>query len=138
MAAKAISTIGTILKFGTSAGSLTELCKIKSFPQLGGEREQIEVTDLTDTAQTFVPGVQSVESMTFTANFLVTTFTSLKANALKDGYFELDFGATGGKATWEGQYDVYVNEGGVNDAVEMTIVVYPSTVITIAAGGSST
>lgn len=138
MAAKAISTIGTILKFGTSAGSLTELCKIKSFPQLGGEREQIEVTDLTDTAQTFVPGVQSVESMTFTANYLITTYTSLKTNALTDGYFELDFGASGGKATWEGQYDVYVNEGGVNDAVEMTIVVYPSTVITIAAGGSST
>ena len=138
MSAKAISTIGTILKFGTSANSLTELCKIKSFPQLGGEREQIEVTDLCDTAQTFVPGVQSVESMTFTANYLISTYTSLKTNALTDGYFELDFGAAGGKATWEGQYDVYVNEGGVNDAVEMTIVVYPSTVITIAAGGSST
>ena len=138
MSAKAISTIGTVLKFGTSANSLTELCKIKSFPQLGGEREQIEVTDLCDTAQTFVPGVQSVESMTFTANYLISTYTSLKTNALTDGYFELDFGAAGGKATWEGQFDVYVNEGGVNDAVEMTIVVYPSTVITIAAGGSST
>lgn len=76
--------------------------------------------------------------MSFTANFLVSTYTSLKSNALKDGYFELDFGATGGKATWEGQYDVYVNEGGVNEVVEMTIVVYPSTLITIAAGGSST
>ena len=138
MSAKAISNIGTILKFGTSAGSLTELCKIKSYPQLGGEREQIETTDLTDTAQTFVPGVQSVETMSFTANFLVSTYTSPKGNALKDGYFELDFGATGGKATWEGQYDVYVNEGGVNEVVEMTIVVYPSTLITIAAGGSST
>ena len=138
MAAKAISTIGTILKFGTVSGTLTELCKIKTFPQLGGEREQIESTDLTDTAQTFVPGVQSVESMTFTANFLQTTYASLKTNALKDGYFELDFGPTGGKATWEGQYDVYVNSGEVNGLVEMTIVVYPSTVVTIAAGGSST
>lgn len=137
MSAKAISTIGTVLKFGTSANSLTELCKIKSFPQLGGEREQIEVTDLCDTAQTFVPGVQSVESMTFTANYLISTYTSLKTNALTDGYFELDFGAAGGKATWEGQYDVYVNEGGVNDAVEMTIVVYPSTVITIAANATT-
>lgn len=138
MSVKAISTIGTILKFGTSASSLSELCKIKTFPQLGGEREQIESTDLTDTAQTFVPGVQSVESMTFTANFLVSTYTTLKSNALTDGYFELDFGAAGGKATWQGQYDVYVNEGEVNGLVEMTIVVYPSTVVTIAAGGSST
>lgn len=54
MAAKAYNTIGTTLKFGTTASSLTELCKIKTFPQLNGEREQIESTDLTDEAQTFV------------------------------------------------------------------------------------
>jgi hypothetical protein len=54
MSAKAHNTIGTVLKFGTSANSLTELCKIKTTPQLNGEREQIESTDLTDSAQTFV------------------------------------------------------------------------------------
>ena len=54
MAAKAHNTIGTTLKFGTTANQLTELCKIKTTPQLNGEREQIESTDLTDTAQTFV------------------------------------------------------------------------------------
>lgn len=138
MSQKAIATIGTILKFGVTQGNLAELCKIKSYPQLGGEREQIETTDLCDSQQTFIPGVQSVESMVFSANFLVTTYTSLKTNAMKEGFFELDFGPTGGKATWEGMYDVYVNEGGVNEAVTMSIVVYPSTEITIAAGGSST
>ena len=134
MSAKAHNTIGTILKFGTTANSLSELCKIKTYPQLNGEREQIESTDLTDTAQTFVPGVQSVENMQFTANFTTTAYTSLKTNALTDGYFELDFGGNAGaKATWEGQYDVYVNEGEVNGLIEMTITVYPSTVVTIAA-----
>lgn len=138
MATRAISTIGTILKFGTTNSSLTQLCEIKTFPQLGGEREQIEITTLSDSQQAFIPGVMSVESMTFSANFLVSTYTTLKTNALTDGYFELDFGAAGGKATWQGQYDVYINEGEVNSPVEMTIVVYPSTAITIAAGGSST
>jgi hypothetical protein len=133
MSAKAHNNIGTILKFGTTANSLSELCKIKSYPQLNGEREQIETTDLTDTSQTFVPGVQSVESMQFNANFTLTTYQSLKTNALTDGYFELDFASAGAKATWEGQYDVYVQEGEVNGLVEMTIVVYPSTVVTIAA-----
>lgn len=134
MSAKAHNTIGTILKFGMTANSLSELCKIKTYPQLNGEREQIESTDLTDTAQTFVPGVQSVENMQFTANFTTTAYTSLKTNALTDGYFELDFGGNAGaKATWEGQYDVYVNEGEVNGLIEMTITVYPSTVVTIAA-----
>lgn len=54
MSAKAHNTIGTILKFGTTSSSLSQLCKIKTYPQLNGEREQIESTDLTDTAQTFV------------------------------------------------------------------------------------
>lgn len=133
MSAKAHNTIGTILKFGTTANSLTELCKIKSTPQLNGEREQIESTDLTDTSQTFVPGVQSVESMQFSANFTLTAYQSLKTNALTDGFFELDFASAGAKATWEGQYDVYINEAEVNGLLEMTIVCYPSTVVTIAA-----
>ena len=133
MSAKAHNNIGTILKFGTTSNSLSELCKIKSYPQLNGEREQIETTDLTDTSQTFVPGVQSVESMQFNANFTLATYQSLKTSALTDGYFELDFASARAKATWEGQYDVYIQEGEVNGLVEMTIVVYPSTVVTIAA-----
>ena len=135
---KATTTIGTILKFGTSASSLSELAKIKSFPQLGGEREQIESTDLTDNFQTFEPGVQSVESMSFSCNFVVADYLTVKQKAMTEGYFELDFGATGGKATWQGKYDCYVNEGEVNGLIEYTIVCYPSTGITIAAGGSST
>jgi len=71
--------------------------------------------------------------MQFNANFTLTTYQSLKTNALTDGFFELDFASAGAKATWEGQYDVYVQEGEVNGLVEMTIVVYPSTVVTIAA-----
>jgi hypothetical protein len=138
MSAKAHNTIGTILKFGTSANSLSELCKIKTFPQLNGEREQIESTDLTDTSQTFVPGVQSVESMQFSANFTLAAYQSLKTNALTDGFFELDFASAGAKATWEGQYDVYINEAEVNGLLEMTIVCYPSTVVTIAAASTTT
>ena len=133
MPAKAHNTIGTTLKFGTSANSLTELCKIKTTPQLNGEREQIESTDLTDSAQTFVPGVQSVENMQFTANFTLEAYTSLKTNAMTQGFFELDFASAGAKATWEGKYDVYVNETEVNGLIEMTISVYPSTEVTIAA-----
>ena len=60
VAAKAVSTIGTVLKFGTEAASLTQLCKIKGYPALGGEPEQIETTDLEDKQQTYVPGVQAM------------------------------------------------------------------------------
>ena len=136
MAAKAINTIGTVLKFGTQQTSLTQLCKIKTFPQLGGEREQIEITDMEDEMQTFIPGVQSVSTMEFRANYMLATYTSLKTNAMTDGYFELDFGGSQGKATWQGQYDVYVDAGEVNGAVEMVLTVYPSTEITISAAST--
>ena len=133
--AKAYSTINTVLKFGTSASNLTQLCKIKSYPDLGGAPDTIETTDLEDTAQTFVPGVQSVDQMEFTANFTPEAYTSLKANEGTDGYFELDFGAEGseGKFTWQGSYSAYVNGGDVNAVRECTIVVTPSTAITYAA-----
>ena len=53
-----ISTIKTVLKsreHGTT-GTYAKLCNIKSYPQLGGAPENLETTDLEDTAQTFCPG----------------------------------------------------------------------------------
>lgn len=133
MAAKAYNTIGTILKFGLTAESMTKLTKIKSFPDLGGAPDTIESTDLEDEMQTFVLGVQSLDSMDFTANFTQEEYASVAANAGKDGFFELDFAHNQGKATWEGAYSVYVNGGEVNGLYEMTITVVPSTKIEIAA-----
>ena len=133
--AKAYSTIYTVLKFGTAASSLTQLCKIKSYPDLGGAPDTIETTDLEDTTQTFVAGVQSVDQMEFTANFTPDAFTALKTNEGVDGYFELDFGQNGseGKFTWQGTYSAFVTGGDVNAVRECTIVVTPSTAITYAA-----
>lgn len=129
--AKAHSTIGTILKIGEAAASLNKVCPIKSFPQLGGESEQIEVTDMEDKAQTFVPGVKQQESMPFTANYTKETFAALKALEGKELIFELDFGDSGenGQFSWKGQLIVFVNEGEVNGGIDMTISVTPSTEI---------
>lgn len=132
---KAVSTIGTILEVSADGTVWEKLTPIKSYPALGGEREQIESTDLEDEAQTFVPGVQSVETMSFTANYLLTTYLAVKAKAMTDLQYRLTMGKDGvdGVATWSGQHDVYKNEGEVNGVREMTIVVYPSTKIDIAA-----
>lgn len=129
--AKAHSTIGTTLKMGETVSALNKVCPIKSFPQLGGEPEQIEITDMEDEAQTFVPGVKSQESMAFTANYTNGTFTSLKELEGKELIFELNFGKDGsvGKFSWKGQLIVFVNEGEVNGGIEMTISVTPSSEI---------
>lgn len=132
---KAVSTIGTVLEVSSNGTAWEKMTPIKSYPALGGEREQIESTDMEDDAQTFVPGVQAMETMSFTANYLLTTYLAVKAKAMTDLQYRLKMGKDGedGVATWSGQHDVYKNEGEVNGVREMTITVYPSTKIAIAA-----
>lgn len=118
-----MSTINTVLKAGATASALTQLCKIKSYPQLGGEPESIETTDMEDKMQTFVPGVQSMSAMQFTANYDKEKFDEIKASSDKEQIYELDFGKDGadGKYCWKGQHSVFINEGAVNGLREMTI-----------------
>lgn len=134
-AAKAYSTIGTMLEVSEDGTSWEKLCPIKSFPALGGAPEQIEVTDLEDDAQTFVPGVQSVDAMEFGANYTLEAYTAVKEKENKPLNYRIKLGKDGvaGTATWKGQHSVYVNEGEVNGSLAMTITVSPSTKVTVAA-----
>ena len=136
--AKAVSTIGTILEVSEDGSTWNKLCKIKSYPQLGGAPEQIETTDMEDESQTFIPGVQSMSAMDFTANYTLEAYTSVKAKAGKELYYRLSMGTDGkdGVAKWQGQHSVFVNEGAVNGVREMTISVSPSTKIEIAAASA--
>lgn len=131
--AKAVSTIGTILEVSADGTSWEKLCKIKSYPALGGAPDQIETTDMEDTSQTFIPGVQSMDAMEFTANYTLDAYKTVKAKASTDLHYRLKMGEDGkdGIATWDGQHSVYVNEGSVNGVREMTISVSPSTKIEI-------
>ena len=134
---KAYSTIGTVLKTSaTSTGTFSQLCKIKSYPDLGGSPEQIETTDLEDTAQTFVPGVQSIDQMDFTANYNPTDYAAVTSAIPSSGviYYQLEFGANGanGKFKWSGTHSVRVNGGDVNGVREMTITCTPDSVISFS------
>ena len=135
---KAVSTIGTILEVSENGTTWEKLCKIKSYPQLGGAPEQIEVTDLEDESQSFIPGVQAQDAMEFTANYTLEAYTSVKAKAGKNLKYRLKMGTNGadGVATWGGQHDVFINEGVVNGAREMTITVSPSTKISVGAAAA--
>lgn len=129
MPKKAVSTIGTILKSGADKSSLTQLCKIKSYPDLGGAPEQLETTDLEDTTQTFVDGVQSLDSMEFTANYVKEEYDKLVASSGKQQKYQLEFGENGedGIFSWEGTHSVRVTGGEVNAVREMVIACTPST-----------
>lgn len=130
---KAVSTIGTILETSTDGTAWEKLCKIKSYPQLGGAPDQLETTDMEDDSQTFEPGVQSMDAMEFTANYTLAAYTAVKAKAGTALKYRLKMGKDGvdGVATWDGQHSVHINEGAVNAIREMTITVSPSTKISV-------
>lgn len=128
----AINTCNIVLKAGSSEEALSKLVDIKSFPDLGGAPELLETTTLSDCAQTFINGVQSVEALEFTANYEKEDFTAVKAKEGTELFYTLEFGENGehGKFSWKGEHSVWVTGGGVNEVVEMTIQVAPSTAIT--------
>lgn len=132
---KAVSTINTILETSEDGTTWTKLCRIKSYPALGGAPEQVETTDLEDDTQTFVPGVQTMEAMDFVANYTLEAYTTVSGKAGKSLRYRISMGKDGvdGVASWEGQHTVFINEGEVNGVREMTISVAPASKITIAA-----
>ena len=139
----AISTFKVYLMKGETSGGTTtwsKLVDIKDFPDLGGAPEMLETTTLSDPMQTFIAGIQSLDALEFTANYTKTDFTTLKALEHATNKFAVWFGATetggvytpdgeDGKFTFDGELSVFVNGGGVNEVVDMTITIAPSTVI---------
>ena len=131
----AISTYGISLMYkATESDTYAKLIDIKDFPDLGGAPEMLETTTLSDNMQTYIPGIQSLDALEFTANYTLTDFKKIKAMEGKDTAFAVWFGAEGadGKFEFNGQISAFPVGGGVNEVVGMTISIAPSTPITMA------
>lgn len=142
----AISTYKVFLmkKADSSGDTWEKLVDIKEFPDLGGEPEMLETTTLSDNMQTYIAGIQSLDGLTFTANYDKKDFQTLKALEGKEEDYAVWFGGTGdagsltpdgsnGKFSFKGQLSVFPVGGGVNEVVDMSITIAPSTPITFAA-----
>ncbi len=142
----AISTYKIFLmKKGSSGDTYEKLVDIKDFPDLGGPPEMLETTTLSDGAQTYIPGIQSLDSLEFTANYTKEDYSTLKTLEGTETEFAVWFGGTvsggtvtptgsDGKFEFSGQLSVFPVGGGVNEVVDMTITIAPSTVISFSAG----
>lgn len=140
----AISTYKIFLMKKASTGDTYEkVIDIKDFPDLGGAPEMLETTTLSDKMQTYIPGIQSLDALEFTANYTKTDFTKLKALEGKEESYAVWFGGeetvglltpTGsdGKFEFKGQLSAFPVGGGVNEVVDMTVTIAPSTPITVA------
>lgn len=140
----AISTYKIFL-MKKSTDTYAKLVDIKDFPDLGGAPEMLETTTLSDKMQTYIPGIQSNDALEFTSNYNKTDFTTLKALEGEETEFAVWFGGTeaggvvtptgtDGKFNFKGYLSVFPVGGGVNEVVDMTINIAPSTAITVDSG----
>ena len=138
----AISTYKIFLMMKKEA-SYEKLIDIKDFPDLGGSPEMLETTTLSDKMQTYIPGIQSLDALEFTANYTKEDFTKLKALEGVENEFAVWFGGTeeanvltptgtDGKFQFKGQLSAFPVGGGVNEVVDMTVTIAPSTPISMA------
>lgn len=115
---------------------------IKEFPDLGGTPEMLETTTLSDKMQTYIPGIQSIDALEFTSNYTLADYKKLKALEGQDKEYAVWFGGTeagdtvtptgsDGKFKFNGQLSVFPVGGGVNEIVDMTITIAPSTPISM-------
>ena len=138
----AISTYKIFLMMKKEA-SYEKLIDIKDFPDLGGAPEMLETTTLSDKMQTYIPGIQSLDALEFTANYTKEDFSKLKALEGVEHEYAVWFGGTeeanvltptgtDGKFQFKGQLSAFPVGGGVNEVVGMTVTIAPSTPITMA------
>ena len=130
-----------LIDFGSTYTKLTD---IKEFPDLGGEPEMLETTTLSDNMQTYIAGIQSMDGLSFSANYDMTDYQTLKALEGKKESYAVWFGGTessgtvtpdgsNGKFAFDGELSVYPVGGGVNEVVGMNITIAPSSPIKFSA-----
>lgn len=130
------------MKKGATGNTYEKLIDIKEFPDLGGEPEMLETTTLSDKMQTYIAGIQSLDALSFTANYTLAGYKKLAALADKTESYAVWFGGTGegenlnptgsdGKFKFDGQLTCFPTGGGVNEVVGLSISIAPSTPITL-------
>ena len=134
----AISSYKTFLMKGTvgagNAITWEKLIDIKDYPDLGGERPQLDCTSLSDGKHKYIADIEDVDTLTFTANYDAALFGTLKALKGIQAKYAVWMGATVDESTgiatptgsegvfeFTGDLDVYKNGHGVSEVQDMTI-----------------
>lgn len=127
----AISSYNVVLKWGASATDVEKVVDIKDFPDMIGDPNMLETTTLSDSQQTYIPGIKSADMLQFTCNYTKEDFTAVNEDAETPLYYALEF-SDGSKFTWQGQHTCGLPGKGVDEVLEFTVNIAPSTPVTFA------
>lgn len=118
---------GTKLGYKTTGSTFTNVEGLQSTPEVGGDPEQVEVTDLSDSKKRYIAGLQDVDTLEFGVLYDAAVFgalETLQANDTKADW-ELAF-PDGSKFTFKGQPTVKMGGAEVNGALAFTLSIVVS------------
>ena len=127
----AISSYNVQLKWGTSGAAVEKIVDIKDFPDMIGDPNMLETTTLSDSQQTYIPGIKSADMLQFTCNYTKADFQAVNEDAETPLFYALEF-SDGSKFTWQGQHTCGLPGKGVDEVIEFTINIAPSTPVVFA------
>lgn len=125
----ALSTATTFLNHSADGVAYTKLVDITSYPDLGATPNKLDTTTLSaEKLKTSMLGLQEVPDLTFECNFDPTAYTTISA-LTGTQYFEIEFSNGGGSFQWQGEVQIFVSGGGVDEVRKMTVVLSAETEI---------
>ena len=145
----AINSFKSFLMIGTDTGSgitYEKLCDIKNYSDLGNPPENLDTTTLSDPARTFILGIQETSNITFSLNYDLAVYHTLKTLEQQIQHLAVWFGGElvngvavpngeQGKFSFDGYVAITKDGAGVNEVQNMTLTVSPSSVIIEEQGG---
>lgn len=117
---------GIKLSYKSSGSSYTELTDLQEIPDLGGDKESIEITTLADSAHVYTDGLINYgDSLAFKFLYAKEQFTTLSGlNSVIEWKVDLPDSAS---CTFSGKCSVKLDGVGVNSALTYTLSIKPST-----------
>lgn len=123
---RSISTYPVYLMLGEQSDDsmiYRPLVEIKDFSDINGNVEAIDKTTTSNTETSYIQGAKTNELRQFTCNYNKADFDRIEALKGQEQYIAILFGREGeyGKFVGESFISVFINGGGVNEVVNMTV-----------------
>ena len=136
----AVISKGITLSYKAKSGSgttYTDLTDLYEIPELGGDVDKIEITNLSDAAHTYTNGLKNYgDSIAFKFWYAKTQFTTLAAMdeeySWKVGIPDGTDGAIGTTYTFDGIPSVKLDGVGASAALSYTLNIAPTSEMTVA------
>lgn len=131
------NTYGTFLMYKKS-DKWEKVADIKDYPDIGGSSELLETTTLSDDSQTYIPGIKKNDALSFTHNYSLELYKTLKQLKGQELDLAIWFGGektgnvttptgTNGKYSFKGIFDEPKITGkGTNEVREIVSSIAPT------------